>query len=124
MIALDTTVAVDHLRGHEPARRLLVGHARRNTTVVASEITRFDLLCGVRGHELTELEAFFRSIEFVAVTVDIARTAAGFARQYRRSHSGIDTADYLIAATSFVMSAPLVTTNVKHFPMLAGLQTP
>lgn len=92
--------------------------------MLASEITRFELLVGVRGHELGELEAFFRSVEFVAVTAAIARTAAGFARQYRRSHSGIATADYLIAATSVVVSAPLVTTNVKHIPMVAGLQTP
>ena len=30
--------------------------------------------------------------------------------------------DYLIAATSIVVEAPLLTTNVRHFPMLKGLR--
>lgn len=30
----------------------------------------------------------------------------------------------MIAATAIVLDADLLTTNVKHFPMLAGLQAP
>ncbi len=41
------------------------------------------------------------------------------------SGSGIsDDADYLIAATVVVVDAELLTTNVRHFPMLPGLQPP
>ena len=38
--------------------------------------------------------------------------------------SGIDDADYLIAATALLLEADLLTTNVCHFPMLPGLQSP
>ena len=34
----------------------------------------------------------------------------------------MDTADYLVAATSIVLGAPLLTTNVRHFPMFEGLE--
>jgi len=40
------------------------------------------------------------------------------ARQHRLAHSGIDGADYLIAATALLLEADLLTTNVRHFPML------
>ncbi len=59
-----------------------------------------------------------------SIDTTIARTAALFARRYRRSHTGIDDADYLIAATAVVADAELLTTNVRHFPMLRGLSTP
>jgi len=39
-----------------------------------------------------------------------------------RGQQRIDTADYLIAATAIVLDAPLLTTNVRHFPMLKGLR--
>ncbi len=45
-------------------------------------------------------------------------------REYRRSHSGIGIADYLIAATAEQSGAALVTLNVRHFPMFPGLQPP
>lgn len=48
--------------------------------------------------------------------------AGELARRYRTSYTGIDAADYLIAATSILHDAQLLTMNVKHFPMLEGLQ--
>jgi predicted nucleic acid-binding protein len=51
----------------------------------------------------------------------VARTPAALAREHRRAHSGIDDADYLIAATALLLDAELLTTNVRHFPMLEGL---
>jgi predicted nucleic acid-binding protein len=42
----------------------------------------------------------------------------------RASHPGIGIADLAIAATAEHITAPLVTCNVKHFPMFAGLQAP
>ncbi|HSS77889.1 MAG TPA: type II toxin-antitoxin system VapC family toxin, partial [Thermoanaerobaculia bacterium] len=30
--------------------------------------------------------------------------------------------DYLIAATTLLLDADLLTTNVRHFPMIDGLQ--
>ncbi|GAA1097327.1 hypothetical protein GCM10009648_40710 [Tsukamurella spumae] len=46
------------------------------------------------------------------------------ARRYRASHSGIDIADYLIAATATAAGAELWTRNIKHFPMFERLESP
>jgi hypothetical protein len=42
----------------------------------------------------------------------------------RRLAAVLDDADYLIAATALLLEADLLTTNVRRFPMLPGLQPP
>ncbi len=46
------------------------------------------------------------------------------AAEYRKAHGGIDAIDSLIAATASVVGADLLTTNLRHFPMIAGLRPP
>ncbi len=124
MKLIDTTVAVDHLRGTTPAVALVTGLVEEGETLAASELIRFELLAGVRPHEIEALEQFFTSLVWLAVDEEITRTAGSLARKHRKSHSGIDDVDYLIAATAIVVDADLLTTNVRHFPMLEGLRAP
>jgi predicted nucleic acid-binding protein len=121
---IDTSVAVDHLRGHPAATDLLVRSAANGDDLVASQIVRFELLAGVRQREMPALELFFQAVAWVPVEAEIARVAGRMARKFRRSHSGIDDADYLIAGTALVLDAELLTMNVRHFPMFAGLTAP
>ena len=93
-------------------------------TLVASEIVRFELVAGVRDDELPALEQFFSAVSWVAIAEEVARAAGELARKYRRANHGIDDANYLIAATALLLEADLLTTNVRHFPMLPGLQPP
>lgn len=122
MKLLDTTVAVDHLRGLAAATTLLDGLAASGEQLVASEVVRFELLAGVREPELPALETFFSALAWVPVDEPVARVAGELARRYRRGYSGIDDVDYLIAATALVLDAQLLTTNVRHFPMLPDLR--
>lgn len=124
MKLLDTTVAVDHLRGAEPAVDLLRRLIDEEETVAASEVVRFELLAGVREDEIEALEQLFSALSWVPVDEAVSRAAGSLARRHRRAHTGIDDADYLIAATALLLDAELLTTNVRHFPMLAGLRPP
>jgi predicted nucleic acid-binding protein len=121
---LDTTVAIDHLRGEPAAVDLLRELVETDETLVASEVVRFELLAGVRGDERPALEQFFAAVSWVAIGEEVARAAGELARNHGRAHGGIDDADYLIAATALLLEADLLTTNVRHFPMLPGLQPP
>lgn len=123
MKLLDTTVAVDFLRDVAPAVQLL-NELVAADEVAASELVRFELLAGARDGELGTLEDFFSALSWVPVESEIARGAALLARRYRASHSGIDDADYLIAATALALEADLLTTNVRHFPMFRSLRPP
>ena len=122
MKLLDTSVAIDHLRGSQPAVDLLRGLIEAEEPLLASEIVRLELLAGVREKEVNTLEQFFAAISWVPVGEEVARAAGSLAQRHRRSHSGIDDADYLIAATAFLLEADLLTTNVRHFPMIAALE--
>jgi predicted nucleic acid-binding protein len=70
------------------------------------EVTRFELLAGVRTSELEALEAFFSSLAWAPINEQVSRTAGTLAHRLRHSHGGIDDADYLIAATAIVLEAP------------------
>jgi predicted nucleic acid-binding protein len=118
---LDTSVAIDHLRGSAPAVDLLEGLVEADEPLLASEVVRFELLAGVREKEVVALEQFFSALSWVPVGEEVARAAGSLASRHRRAHGGIDDADYLIAATALLLDAELLTTNVRHFPMLDGL---
>lgn len=113
MKLIDTTIAVDHLRGEPAAAVLLAELINNGEEIAASELVRFELLAGVRESELAALEAFFSAVVWTLVTEDIARIGGRLARRYRSSHRGIDDVDYLIAAT------PLWSTPTCSPPMCA-----
>ena len=122
MKVIDTTVAIDHLRGLEAATTLLSGLMSAGQDIYASELVRFELLAGARQRELSALEGFMSAIAWVPVNEDIARLAGRLARRFGLSHTGIDAADYLIGATALLLRAEVLTTNVRHFPMFERLR--
>ncbi len=124
MKLLDTTIAIDHLRGDHRATDLLERLTVEGEPLLASELSRFELLAGMRPDEFDPTELFMGALAWVPVDEAIARLAGSMAAEYRRSHSGIDAIDYLIAATATVVGAQLLTTNVRHFPMISGLRPP
>lgn len=121
MKLIDTSVAIDHLRGLPAAVELLQELIEAEEPVLASEVVRFELLAGVRESEIGALEEFCSALSWVPVGEEVARSAGSLAQKHRRAHSGIDDADYLIAATAILLEADLLTTNIRHFPMLSGL---
>lgn len=123
-VVVDTSVFVDQLRGDPRGRDTLLAARAGGHELAASVLTRTELLAGVRQPETPRLEALFAVIRWVEVDAAIADRAGDHARRYLRSHPGIDLVDYVVAATSETLSAELLTRNVKHFPMLAGLRPP
>ena len=115
---VDSAVLIDYLRGRDEARAVL----EASDEIVASEITRYEVLAGIRPGEESRTEDVLALPAWIDVDEGISRRAADLARQYRLSFSGIEDADYLIAATALDLEARLLTTNVRHFPMLTGLE--
>ncbi len=113
---------IDHLRGHEPATQLIDSALTGGERIIASEVTRIELLAGMRSHERRQTRALIQSLEWIAVDESVAETAGELARQFRRSHPGVGVADYAIAATVVLNGAELWTLNVRHFPMLPSLE--
>jgi predicted nucleic acid-binding protein len=119
---VDTTVLIDHLRGHQGARTCLRDSIARGDDLWSVPVVRTEVLAGARPSELDDTRALLESLRWLDVTIEIADAAGELAARYRRSHSGIDIVDYLVAAAVQRLGATLLTRNVRHFPMIDGLR--
>ena len=120
-VVLDTSVLVDHLRASAAATEYLAGLERQP---VCSEISRIEVMQGLRSEERHAAASLFALISWVPVDEAVARRAGELGRKWRRSHPGIGVADLAIAATAEHLEATLATRNLKHFPMFKGLRAP
>lgn len=116
----DSTILIAHLRGDGRATELLLARSREERLV--SVVSRVEVEGGMRSAERADVARLFGVLTLVPVTDAIAQRAGDHLRAHRRSHQGIDLADYLIAATADIKEAALSTLNVKHFPMIEGLK--
>lgn len=120
-IVLDTSVLVDHLRGSGEATEYL---ASLDTRPSCSEISRIEVIQGLRSSERRAADRLFALIAWVPVNESVARRAGELGRRWRRSHPGIGVADLAIAATAEEIGGGLATRNLKQFPMFEGLRAP
>lgn len=123
MILVDSDVLIAHLRGVEQAHAWL-RKARTAGPLAVSVVSIAELTGGMRSTERREVWSLLGSLRAEQVTELVARRAGELMRQYRRSHSGIGLADYLIAATAELRGQMLATLNVRHFPMFTDLKPP
>lgn len=122
-VLVDTSVLIDVLRGEVTAGTVL-RDARRAGPLHASEVTRLEVLAGMRTTEETATRSLLAIVEWHPLDSQVAELAGELGRRWLPSNRGIDSADLAIAATAVLLDAPLLTRNVKHFPMFAGLSAP
>jgi predicted nucleic acid-binding protein len=121
VVLLDTSVPIDVLRGSQSAAKWLGALGEVPT---CSELTRAEVLRGVRSPERSRAERLLSSLRWVAVDEPISRRGGELGRQYRRSHPGLSIVDFLIAATAQLLDADLATANIRHYPMFTELTPP
>jgi predicted nucleic acid-binding protein len=122
-VVVDTSVLIDYLRGH-PGAGALLERERAGGVLHASEITRLEVLAGMRPSEEAATRRLLSILIWHPVDAEIAETAGALGRQWLPSHSGVDSADLAIAATTMTIDGRLLTRNIRHFPMLSDLTAP
>lgn len=120
---VDTSVLVDHLRGDQRAAEVL-RRERSRGALHASEITRLEVLAGMRAAEEAPTRALLDTLIWHPVDAGVAEEAGALGRRWLPSHGAIDGADLAIAATAVLTGTRLMTRNVRHFPMFPGLRPP
>ncbi len=85
-------------------------------------MVRAEILAGARPAEEKSITRLLNRLQWLDVTPDLADAAGRLASTYLRSHPGVDTVDYVIAAGANHLGAELLTQNVRHFPMFPPLQ--
>ena len=118
-VLLDSDVLVDCLRGLPAAGRYLDGLP---VVPTCSEVTRVEVLRGMRSHERRMTERFLATIRWVAVDEEVSALAGELGRRFRRTHGALGVADLVIAATAQRLRFPLATLNIRHFPIFPGLE--
>jgi predicted nucleic acid-binding protein len=121
-ILVDTDVLIDFLRGHDEATSFVTANSEN---ILVSSILVAELYAGARGGphgaERVVLQNLLALFRVVPVSGDIARLGGLYKRDYGKSH-GVGLADAIIAATAIVENAALKTLNVRHYPMLTGIE--
>jgi predicted nucleic acid-binding protein len=120
---VDTSVLIDYLRGHGGAGEVLEAE-RALGPLHASEITRLEILAGMRPHEEDDTRSLLSTLTWHPVDAEVAEAAGALDRQWLASHHTIDSADLAIAATAIRNGSRLLTRNIGHFPMFTDLQPP
>ncbi len=120
---VDTSVLIDYLRGHAGAAAVLEGE-RARAPLHASEITRLEVLAGMRPAEEEGTRSLLSTLVWHPVDADVAEEAGALGRQWLPGHHTIDGADLAIAATAIRSGSRLLTRNVRHFPMFGELRSP
>ena len=85
-------------------------------------MVRTEIFAGARPGEDAEVSYLLNRLRWLDVGAELADRAGRLAATYRRSHSVIDTVEFLLAAATQELNAQLLTLNVKHFPMFPGLK--
>lgn len=120
---VDTSILIDYLRGHQPAAELLE-RERGFAVLHASEMTRLEILAGMRPAEEAGTRSLLSALVWHPVDQDVSEQAGILGRTWLPSHRTIDGADLAIAATAIRANARLLTLNVRHFPMFEDLRRP
>jgi predicted nucleic acid-binding protein len=118
---VDSSILIDHLRGSAAAGAYLAG---LEAQPLCSEVSRIEVLQGLRFAERRAADRLFALVRWVPVDEPLSRRAGELGRRWRRSHPRIGIADLVIAATAQLLDSPLATGNIKHFPMFKGLRAP
>lgn len=120
---IDTSVLIDHTRAVPEARAALLAAAAEGE-LHSSEIVRAELLILIRDAERESIQPLLDVIIWHPVDRQVSELAGELGRRWLPAFTGIDAADFLIAATTLLLGARLLTRNVKHFPMIDGLVAP
>lgn len=124
LLLLDTSVLIDHLRGVAPAAGRLTAALAAGDELWSVTVVRTEILAGARPGEEATIARLLDLLRWLDVTPELADAAGRLAATYLRSHPGVDTVDYLVAAGAQHLEAELLTMNVRHFPMFPGLRAP
>jgi predicted nucleic acid-binding protein len=122
LLLVDTSVLIDHLRGDERAVGRLRGEVEQGNELWSVTVVRTEILAGARPGEATRIQELLQRLRWLEVSLGAADAAGLLAATYLRSHSGVDTVDYLVAAATNILGAQLLTLNIRHFPMFTELQ--
>ena len=112
MALFDTDVLIDHLRGNEGAKKLMLKFQYEQN--YCSVITSGEILFGMRKEEEKKTFSLINNLEEIPVSSEIIRLAHDVKTKAKGFR--LELYDCVIAATAIKYEHLLVTRNAKHYP--------
>ena|ERR1019366_6057412 len=114
---LDTSVIIDALNSKRNRCLLLMDLVQQGHLLACCAINVTEVYAGMRIHEETRTLELLQSFQYYPIAWPIARLAGLLKRDYGRKGITLATTDVTIAAVAIHHQLPLITDNVKHYPM-------
>ena len=121
---VDTSVAVDHLKGNEDTGRILSDLLAEESHVFMSVLAKIEVYAGTKGAESEAVRRFLELFVSVPVDDDVAELAGKLAWKYRKSSPELGIVDFTIAAQAIHGDFALVTLSPGRYPMLQSTVHP
>ena len=116
MRLIDTDVLIDHFHGVNAATEYVARALLEDGELFISIVSVAEILAGMRPEEKDAVETLFSLFTIQFADERVARVAGQYLNQFARTHH-LELGDALIAGTAKVLSAEIVTRNVKHYAM-------
>lgn len=118
---IDSDILIDIGRNNPQAVKRLEEEDKYSKLVI-SAVTQMELIIGFRDKtELRLLDKFLEDFEIISINFEITQKAIQLLREYKLSH-GLLIADSIIAATTLILDAYLLTKNQKDYKFIKGLK--
>lgn len=120
-IVLDTGVLIAHLRNW-PGSRSFLQFLGKSHDLAASVITVVEVWQGAKPEEYDKTHKMLSSLNIINLDYELSRLSGNLASSLRSKGFTIGLADAVIGATALRSGSPVLTTNIKHFMLIPGLE--
>jgi hypothetical protein len=122
-ILIDTDIIINHLRGQSKEtlflKRIIVEEEFQG---LYSAITEVELYAveKIDEKQAGEIKNILANLNRIELSRKVAQLAGNLMGSFRKSH-GLEMPDAIIAASTLVHGASLVTKNTRHYSFIPGL---
>lgn len=121
-LVVDSNIIIYHLRSKKEGESILTRCLQRYHCY-ASFVSEYELYVGVKDQrQKQQLDTLFRLIDILEIGDHFGRAAGLLERSLKRNRLTLSVKDLFIAVSCLQSDLPLMTTNVKHFQQIPGLQ--
>lgn len=124
MIIIDTDVCIELLKGN---KKILQRRDRYEDPIGISFMSVAELYYGAEKstnptRNRSAIEGLLLTLDIVQPEISILKRSGSIKAELQKAGSMIPDADIIIAATALETGSRLVTSNLKHFERVPGLQ--
>jgi predicted nucleic acid-binding protein len=123
LILIDTTVAIDFLRGERKTVSRIKSIQARSDSIGMSSLSLFELLHPLRHRKLEEQEravrSFVHQLSLLALDSEAADESAEIMGALLRIGQPVNALDVLIAGTAIANGAEMILSNDEDFQKIA-----